>query len=539
VTPAGAGGELPLTRAQEALWASQRMHPQAPLYNMAFVFHIDGTVDEDAFVRAFDELVVEADALRTVVVAHDGVGGQIVGDARPGTLEIVDLTTTAEPDPATAWARARCAVPLDLEHRTYESALLRLPGGRYGWYLNQHHVVTDAWAMALLFDRMRQLYTAACTGAPPEGEPLAPYRPFVEHERALRSGRSADRPSPASNSSTIVPPALYGTRGDGAGTRNERITVELDESRRSALVALAATPGIRALTPDLTWFQLFATALFAFVHRTSGQSSLTVGAPVHNRSTTSFRRTPGLFMEVYPVGVTVEPGDTFASLYDQVRVAAATMMRAAEPGTMEADTSRRINTVLNVIRADFGTFAGIPVRAEWLHPGHVDANHDLRLQVHDFDGTGRHTLVFDVSAEAFDADLRAAIPGHFLRLLDAMSQGWDSPIDAVDLLAEAERSAVVAATSGRPATVAPEDVVASFLRHAASSPDAVAVVDGGRSWTYSEVERLSASRSPVRWPPSSPTSASCGRALPTCRSTRAGRWTASGSSSRTPAAHRW
>jgi amino acid adenylation domain-containing protein len=485
----GAGAELPLTRAQEALWASQRIHPQAPLYNMAFVFHIDGPVDEAAFVGAFGALVAEADALRTVIVTSDGLAGQIIVDAMADPIEIVDLTASAQPDPALTWAQQRCAVPLDIEERTYESALLRLPGGRYAWYLNQHHVVTDAWAMAILFQRMEQLYIAARTGAAPDGQPLQPYRPFVDHERELREGRD---PESATNGTAIVPPAMYGTRGDGTRTGNQRITVELDASRRAALTALAATPGIRALTPDLTWFQLFATALFAFVHRTSGQSSITIGAPVHNRSTMTFRQTPGLFMEVYPLGVTVDAGDTFASLYAQVRDAATAMMRSAEPGTMQADTGRRINTVLNFIRADFGTFAGLAVRAQWLHPGHVDANHDLRLQVHDFDRTGGFTLAFDVSVDAFDADMRTAIPGHFLRVLDAMCEGWDAPIDAVDLLSESERSEVLAAISGQPAAWVPEDVVASFLQHAASSPDAVAIVDGGRSWTYSEVEQLSA-----------------------------------------------
>ena len=130
MSAAPAGVALPLTRAQQALWASQRMHPQAPLYNMAFVFHMDGSVDEQAFVRAFEQLVVEADALRTVIVTTDGVASQCIVDAVPDPIEVVDLTGAADPDPAGAWAQQRCAVPLDIQHRTHDSALLRLPAGR-------------------------------------------------------------------------------------------------------------------------------------------------------------------------------------------------------------------------------------------------------------------------------------------------------------------------------------------------------------------------------------------------------------------------
>ena len=488
------GTGFPLTRAQEALWASQRIHPDAPLYNMAFVYHIDGALDENAFVEAFTSLVAEADALRTVIVTTDGVPSQIIVDSVAEHLEVVDLRDAVDASIATTWAENRCATPLDIEHRTFDAALLRLPEGRYAWYLNQHHVVTDAWAMAILYERMEQLYLAATAERESDGEPLHGYHSFVDHERELRDAVPPSRPS-VPHDDAIIPPAMYGSRGDGNHTRNERTLVELDAARLASLTSLASRPGIQALTPDLTWFQLFATALFAFIHRTSGQSSVTIGAPVHNRSTIAFRRTPGLFMEVYPTSVSVDNGDTFATVHNRVRDAAASMMRSAQPGTMDPDTGRHINTVLNFIRADFGAFAGLPVRAEWLHPGHVDANHDLRLQIHDFDRTGHFTLAFDMSIDAFDDRTRSTIPDHFLRLLDAMVEGWDSPIDTVDLLSESERSAVLDAVNDETGHLAitPEDVVTSFIHQVSHSPDRIAIVEGDRSWTYADIGRLTAS----------------------------------------------
>ncbi len=148
------------------------MHPDVPLYNMAFVFHIDGALDEDAFVSAFTQLVAEAEALRTVLMSSEGVAGQTAVGSVTDPIEVVDLTAQDAPS-ASVWAKERCAIPLDMAHRTFDSALLRLPGGCHAWYLNQHHVVTDAWAMAILYQRMEQLYLAAATGAAPDGQPPA------------------------------------------------------------------------------------------------------------------------------------------------------------------------------------------------------------------------------------------------------------------------------------------------------------------------------------------------------------------------------
>ena len=49
----------PLTAAQASIWASQELHPEVPLYNMAFLFELAGAVNEDAFVGAFSSLVDE------------------------------------------------------------------------------------------------------------------------------------------------------------------------------------------------------------------------------------------------------------------------------------------------------------------------------------------------------------------------------------------------------------------------------------------------------------------------------------------------
>ena len=483
-----------LTNAQEILWASQQLHPDAPLYNMAFLFGIRGAVDEGAFVEAFERLVEDADALRTVITTSDGAPSQQVLPGVHYELPVIDLADTADPgEAAMAWAVERCRQPLDIAQRTFDVALLRLGRERYAWYLNQHHVVTDAWTFTVLYEHMERIYAALRAGEPAPAEGLPPFAGYVDYERSAREQTPGDLGGSRSGGD-VVAPALYGARGRDTSTANERIELQLSASRSEALRELSRAPGVQALTPDLSLFQLFATALFAYLHRVSGQTTITIGAPVHNRATAEFRRTAGLFMEVYPLEVVVEDVDTFSSLHAKVRAATATLMRSARPGSVTSDVGRRINTVLNYIRAEFGDFDGAAVDAEWLHPGHVDAHHVLRLQVHDFAVTGRFTLAFDCSTDTFDADLRTAIPEHFRRVLDSMVDGWDEPIATVDLLDSTTRLAVGRAVNGSsadPQLVA--NVVRQFLDCAAEMPDAVAIVHDDREWTYVEVDRITAS----------------------------------------------
>ena len=96
-------------------------------------------------------------------------------------------------------------------------------------------------------------------------------------------------------------------------------------------------------------------------------------------------------------------------------------LRAARPGASDAAANRSINAVLNFIRGDFGPFDGAPVRATWLHAGHVDAEHHLRLHVHDFDATGEVHLAFDFNTDVFDETRRREAIEHFLAVLDRLA----------------------------------------------------------------------------------------------------------------------
>jgi len=66
------------------------------------------------------------------------------------------------------------------------NALLRVSNDRYAWYLNQHHVVTDAWSFTVIYQRMEELYRGIHRGGEETGSPIPPYAAYLDHELAAR-----------------------------------------------------------------------------------------------------------------------------------------------------------------------------------------------------------------------------------------------------------------------------------------------------------------------------------------------------------------
>jgi amino acid adenylation domain-containing protein/non-ribosomal peptide synthase protein (TIGR01720 family) len=483
-------GRSNLTKGQWLLWLGQQLQPDSPLYNMAFTFVIDGEVDPERFRAAFALLVERCDALRTVVVSTDGIPRQEVLPSLGHELPVIDLSGETDPEAAfAALGQARCEEPLDIKKRMFDAALVKISRCRFGWFLNQHHVVSDAWSAGVQYEWLRTVYAQLREGGSadlPDLPAYASYRSYEAEQRAraeLHPHWQSRRHGPESSW------GLYGRKPARSATGNERIRCDLGAERFAKLRALAERPEAAALTVDLSLFRLLATALFVFLYRVNGQDVTRIGALSHNRPSSAYKRTAGLFAELYPLQIEIAPDDSFVDVLVKVRTESDAYLRAALPGASDATANRSINTVLNFIRADFGPFDGAPVRATWLHPRHVDPEHHLRLHVHDFDQSGELQLDFDFNTGVFSPELRRDAIGHFLAVLDGMIADWDRPITSMPLGDPARASYLCGTDSRAAGTGDDQTVIGMFAERVADGPDDVAVVCGSHRMSYRELDR--------------------------------------------------
>ena len=494
-TGARSGESFALAANQLAMWTGQRLQAGEPLYNMALCFEIDGPLDEEIFAIAFDRLVVSCDILRMVIDGSAEVPCQRLG-ATGIALQRIDLSGEADPHAALAvWVEARARRMVDLGRCSFDSVLVKLGEDSHAWFFNQHHVMTDAWSVAVLYEHLQRCYRLAregrlaCAEAPPG---------FLEHlgggigpgDARLRDKARAYWQS--SQAAPFVPTRFYRRTPRDHGGRTTRVPCPLGRTRSERIRALAEREGLRSLTRDLSVFQIFATTLFAFIHRISGNDALAIGTPSHNRPSRRLKQTPGPFIEVLPLRVQVTAGDSFEALYARVADATRDFLLHAVAGAGGYTQKRAFDVVLNFITASFGDFDGLPTRSHWVHAGHGDRNHLLRLQVVDFDRRGDYELFFDLNEDCFVGDERQWPGQHFLRLLDAFLDEPACAIDRVALLSPDQARHLVARFSprptppSRPATVL--DMIASRTR---ADPRRRAVLCAGSELSYQELDRRS------------------------------------------------
>lgn len=197
---------LPLSAAQRDIWTAHALDATGSRYNIGEYRELVGPLDADLLARAWYQLAREADVLRVRGTGSDEDGGlwQLLHpDPGERRLRVVDLD--AEPDPVEAgraWMAAELARPFDLADGWLTRHVLlragRTDGGEQRWFYFHafHHLVVDGMGVALLDQRLVELYERGSAGEPWGPSPFGSLEELLAEDGAYRASAEGPRTAP-------------------------------------------------------------------------------------------------------------------------------------------------------------------------------------------------------------------------------------------------------------------------------------------------------------------------------------------------------
>jgi len=486
-----------LTQSQYLMWMGQRLDPDLPLYNMAFTFKLNGEINQSAFKEAFQILVNQTDALRLLVEVKDEVPYQSVIDSMEYDVELVDFSEVTDPQVALeSWQAQRSAKIFDLSQVLFDSVLIKLSDNQFVWYLNQHHLITDIWSSSLIYKRMADLYQLVIEGTKKK-QSFPAYQDYIAYEHRFRESpqfKKIENYWSEKLADPLEPTRFFDEAVENKTARTQRFSYTLNQQQAEALNTLVNRPDIRSINNDLTKFSLFSALLFLLMYQLDGKESeqkkLTIGTPFHNRPTTAFKDTVGLFIEVGVLQIDVSPEETLLSLVKQIQADGLMGLRYAQAGSSSAEMNSAYDVLLNYIHVNYGDFAGLPMESEWIHSGYGDRHHNLRLQVHDHDQTGSFVLHFDLNSDVFTTQQCEWFVQHFILAFDVLVTDPTQSIQDVRLLTSPEWQTRISDFNATQVDYSENmTVISLFEEQVKKTPEAIALVLNKQQISYQELNK--------------------------------------------------
>ncbi|HEX8432033.1 MAG TPA: amino acid adenylation domain-containing protein, partial [Longimicrobium sp.] len=484
----------PLPLLQEGVLFHSLMTPG--LYSEQYPSRLRGPLDVAAMERALGRLVARHTSLRTAFAWEN----------TPRPMQIV--FRRAEPEcQRLDWShlrgeewRAAFAELVDADHRRAfdmgQAPLVRLTIARLAdddhcFLFTCHHAIVDGWSVPILWSEWMALYREEAGGIPAD-LPIAPrFRDYVawmlRHDPAhaeefWRAELAGVAPTPL----PLAPPA--GDASPGFALEQRMVSRALWDRLHAFSRGNAVTPATLVLG---AWTLLLA--------RYAGEDEAVCGIAISGRpaEVPGVDRMVGMFVNALPARVAVPPEQPVREWLSRLQEHTADIR---EHGYVKLTTIREWSGLPHETPL-FDTlmvFENFP----WGSDGAAASGLSVSTIDH-VDRTSFPLTLLAVPTETlelrltYDPDRYSAAEARLLAdsletLLSELADDPDRPLGALSPIPPAERVQLAAWERG-PASTAPAEPIHRVVeRRAEATPNAVAIVDAGRTMTYAELDASAA-----------------------------------------------
>ncbi|WP_327110085.1 amino acid adenylation domain-containing protein [Nocardia sp. NBC_01730] len=493
---------IPLSPAQLRFWLRNQFDTASSVDNIGFALRLSD-LDVPALCAAFTDTVERHESLRTMYPADETGPRQLILETERvvGDFAVEELPDDAVPGRVHATLRRGFDVSAEVPLRV---RLLRTPQ-EYILVCALHHICADGSSLAPLARDVALAYAARSKGTAPAWQPPdLQYADYALWQQDLLGARD-DPDSMLSRQLAYWTQELAGLPDelDLPADRPRRAVASLRGSaiQRSVPAALHRDLLAVAGAHRATLFMVMRAALAVLLARLSGSTDIAIGVPMTNRAEPALADVVGLFVNTTVARTNIDPGESFTALLDRTRERDLTNFAHSEVpfehvvDAVDPTRSPGRHTLYQVGFA-FQNFAQATL--ELSGPGFsfldVDADTaktDLHIGVvdaHDTDGApGEIIIRFGYSTDLFDEHTVQRFLDGYIRVLVQIAADPAAAIGDLDIMDPVEHKRIRSWGTGPEHDLSPERLTAALGRHAAATPDAIAVVCGPETITYGQL----------------------------------------------------
>jgi tyrocidine synthetase-3 len=508
ITPVTAQPDYLVSSSQRRLWVLSQFEESNIAYNIPGVYVFEGSLDRPALEQAFTGLIARHENLRTVFRENEqGEIRQFIHAAGGSGFRIAyrDVRQEQEREAIVKKEVQDASLqPFDLA----AGPLLRVDLYHvedHKWVFNYvlHHIISDGWSMDILIKELLQYYHAYTKGITSAPAPLRiQYKDYAAWQQEQLSGESLQQHKaywlnhfagelpvldlPGANAR----PVMKTYHGDAISWR---IDVEVSKG----LIALSQEQGC-------TLFMALLAAVNALLYRYTGQEDIIIGTPVAGRGHADLEDQIGFYANTLALRARFSGTDNYKALLLNTREVTLgahehqvyPFDELVEGLHLKRDMSRNplfdVQVVLNQQTVN-----------------NKEIQHLDDLKVRSYEGeilqTSRFDMVFGFFETGnglqaniqYNSDIYAKsgvtqLADHLEQLMRVIVANPDKPLNQLVFLSKADQHQLLVAFNDTTAAFPRDQTILDlFEEQVRQHPDNIAVVHGGTTLTYKELDERS------------------------------------------------
>ncbi len=494
---------FPASFGQRRLWFLDQFEPNSPYYNIPSAFRLRGPFRLDVFKRAIQEIVDRHESIRTTFASSDGEPVQVIVPELSLPIPVIDLSGLDEKNKETEILRRateEARKPFDLKKGPLARVtILKAAEEDHIILLTMHHIISDGWSMGVLVAEISALYNAFSNNQPsPLPELPLQYADYAEWQTEYLQGEVLEEQLKFWKEHLGSNPPVLELPTDrprpkiltNAGASTSRI---IPKRIADAIAAIGKQE-------NATLFMTLLAVFKILLARYSGQSNISVGTPIANRTQGETEGLIGLFINTLVLRSDLSDNPAFTEFLQRER---ATILNAYEHqdlpfeylvDALQTERDSSTNALFQVMFILQNTPVKMrnvaDLKMEMIQVDMGTSTFDLSLSI--AEGAGGLNVSAEYNSDLFNQETIDRMLLHFETLINEIIKDPHQKVAEIPLLNAEERRTVLKQWGLNPRSF-PQDVSIPALidLQAEAHPQAIAVISGATHMTYAELRERS------------------------------------------------
>lgn len=469
--------------------------------NLSVFFQLKGALDIMALEKSANQILDRHEVLRTCFSFELGIATPGILNVLRLNIPVVDLQGFEEKDrmqEARYLAEKEVLQPFDLSQAPLIRLKLYVLGNEHHCLLViAHHTVADGWSLGVFLRELMLFYQANTNGSPA----VAPELPIQYTDYAYWQTDEKRREALQSslfywkNQLGVEFPVLELPTDEARGARQT-----FSGGTHRFVISKDSTQALDALSrqEDATLFMALLSAFYLLLHRYGGQNDILVGTPIANRNLPELENLIGIFINTLVLRTDLSGDQSFRELLRRVRKVSLEAYAhqdfpfeiLVEKLKPKRDLNRPplFQVVFNLQNSPLPKLEIEGLETDFLDIDRGVSQFDLTLMVSRVEEECHATVEYN--ADLFKPETIARMFESFHMILEYALTQPDSPISKLQLLTSEEQQRLVYQLNQTAFDFPREKCIHQlFEEQVERTADAMAIISGGVSLTYSELNR--------------------------------------------------
>ncbi|WP_208918324.1 non-ribosomal peptide synthetase [Paenibacillus uliginis] len=316
-----------LSLVQKQIWEISNLKEGSTSYNEISVHTVEGQLNIDALNRAFQSLIERHESLRTTFVTVDKEPRQKIHSSDEYGFALEKINVNSSGDVEEIINEEKMFV-FDLPNGPLLRArlLCKSEKQQYVLIINRHHLISDGWSDAVLFNDLITLYNAYATGS---HNPLIPlslqYKDYSEWQNNMLQSNKFDEhkhywQERFGGELNRLELPRYKNRPKAYSFTGKTVKYTFNHDRARKIGSL-----VKKNSTNL--FTAVVGILSVMFHKYTGLNDIILGTTMADRSHIGLEKQIGFYVNTLPIRTIIEENDSFLQLIDHVKTDLQSMIK--------------------------------------------------------------------------------------------------------------------------------------------------------------------------------------------------------------------